>query len=80
MTLFLRTLVARDGARRAVISRRPDGVIHVGFERWDGDAVSGIGAYNDPFWRPDGEGGLVETLEAADALARERLGPGAREG
>lgn len=80
MTLYLRTLLARGGGHRAVISRRPDGVIHVGFERWDDDAVSGIGAYNDPFWRPDGVGGLVDTLEAADALARDRLGPGVQEG
>lgn len=80
MTLYLRTLLAADGEHRAVISRRPDGVIHVGFERWDDAVVTGIGAYNDPFWVPDGEGMLVETLDAADALARERLGPGAAEG
>jgi len=80
MTLYLRTLLAADGDRRAVISRRPDGVIHVGFERWDGSVVTGIGAYNDPFWVPDGAGILVETLEVADQLARDRLGPGTAEG
>lgn len=80
MSLYLKTLLAADGDHRAVISRRPDGVIHVGFERWDGEVVTGIGAYNDPFWRPDGEGILVETLDAAEALAQGRLGLGATPG
>jgi hypothetical protein len=75
MSLYLTTILAADGEHRAVISRRPDGVIHVGFERWDGAVVTGIGAYNDPFWVPDGEGVLVDTLEAAEAAARTRLGP-----
>jgi hypothetical protein len=75
MTLYLTTILAADGEHRAVISRRPDGVIHVGFERWDDAVVSGIGAYNDPFWVPDGEGALVASLEAAEAAARTRLGP-----
>jgi hypothetical protein len=79
VTLFLKTLLAADGEHRAVVSRRPDGVVHVGFERWDGEVVTGIGAYNDPFWVPDGEGLLVDTLEAALARAHERLGAGATE-
>ncbi|MCL4865767.1 MAG: hypothetical protein KJZ47_07720 [Gemmatimonadales bacterium] len=80
MTLFLRTLVAASGERRAVISRRPDGVIHVGFERWDDTAVGSTGGYNDPFWRPDGEGILVDDLARAEELARERIGPVAEVG
>lgn len=74
MTMFLKSLVSEAGDRRAVISRRPDGLIHVGFERWDDTAVGGTGGYNDPFWRPDGEGILVHDAEAAEALARERIG------
>lgn len=76
MSLYLKTLLAADGDHRAVISERPDGVIHVGFERWDGEVVTGIGAYNDPFWRPDGEGILVATLDEAVVLAQDRLGAG----
>lgn len=79
MTLFLKTILAADGEHRAVLSRRPDGVIHVGFERWDDSVVTGIGAYNDPFWVPDGEGVLVDDLADATTVAYERLGAGSTE-
>jgi hypothetical protein len=80
MTPFLKTMVSAAGDRRAVYTRRPDGVIQVAFERWDDTAVGGTGGYNDPFWRPDGEGLLVNTIEEADRMAHERLGIASVEG
>jgi len=62
MSKFLKTLVAAAGDRRAVITQRLDGLIHVGFEQWDDTAVGSTGGYNDPFWRPDGDGILVPPL------------------
>lgn len=50
------------------------------FERWDDTAVGGTGGYNDPFWRPDGEGLLVNTIEEADQMASDRLGIASTEG
>lgn len=75
MSKFLKALVAAAGDRRAVITQRLDGLIHVGFERWDDTAVGGTGGYNDPFWRPDGDGILLHTVQEAEALAVKRIGP-----
>jgi len=80
MSKFLKTLVATAGDRRAVITQRLDGLIHVGFEQWDDTAVGSTGGYNDPFWRPLGDGILVHTVEEAEALAVERIGPVTAEG
>ncbi|MDZ4673517.1 MAG: hypothetical protein SGI84_03620 [Gemmatimonadota bacterium] len=80
MSSFVKALVATTGERRAVITRRADDLVHVAFERWDDTAVGSTGGYNDPFWRPDGEGILVHTEAEAEALARTRIGPLAGEG
>lgn len=80
MSQFLKTLVAASGERRAVITRRADGLVHVAFERWDDTAVGSTGGYNDPFWRPDGEGILVHTVAEAEELALARVGPVAPHG
>lgn len=80
MSTFLKALVSATGEQRAVMTRRADGLVHVAFERWDDTAVGATGGYNDPFWRPDGEGILVHTEAEAEQLARTRLGPVAAEG
>ena len=80
MSKFLKALVTTAGDRRAVITQRLDGLIHVGFERWDDTAVASTGGYNDPFWRPDGEGVLLHTVEEAEALVVERIGAVTGEG
>ena len=75
MADFRKTVESADGERRAVILRRPDGRFQVDFERWDGDQVTGVGGLSDPFWRFEGGEEVRETLEEAESLAAERLGP-----
>ena len=74
MTDFRNTFVSPDGEHRAVVFRRPDGLFQVCFERYDESSMMGIGGMSDPFWRPEGQDAVVESLEQAASLASITLG------
>lgn len=74
MTDTRTTITSPDGARRAVIMRRPDGFFQTAYERFDDTVVNGIGGMSDPFWRPDLEDEVTPSLEDAEHRARTTLG------
>ena len=74
MADFRNTYVSPDGDHRAVVLRRPDGLFQVCFERYDESSMMGVGGMSDPFWRPEGQDAVVETLEQAASLAAITLG------